>query len=158
MKFQNHNRKAAKRYSVRRLGRKYRLLPNFQVYEIASNDGADYFYLHPAQGVIMELIRDKFGATSVSSWCRSKVHNRKSGGASNSSHLYGMATDFRPAIVDNPSGVTLQDVYDWIDQSLNPAELGYYYRLDEDGNEVGVFIHVAIAKSGRRRRWRKQIA
>jgi hypothetical protein len=81
------------------------LTANFKVKEFASKDGQDKLALHLPMVRQLQKIRDHFGkAVTINSGYRSKAHNKKVGGASNSYHVKGRAFDIvvkgvRPADV-----------------------------------------------------------
>lgn len=81
------------------------LTANFKVKEFASKDGQDKLALHLPMIRQIQKIRDHFGKpVTINSGYRSKAHNKKVGGASNSFHVKGRAFDIvvkgvRPADV-----------------------------------------------------------
>lgn len=81
-----------KTYSLKKDGDK-RLSENFLVKEFRSRDGADKILIDEKLVSLLQKMRDKFGAVSISSAYRTVAYNRKVGGVSNSQHLYGLAAD-----------------------------------------------------------------
>ncbi|MBQ1551513.1 MAG: peptidoglycan-binding protein [Bacilli bacterium] len=65
----------------------------------------------------LQSIRDKFGATSVTSMLRCKTWNKKQGGATNSRHMTGKAVDYK-----NLKTLTL---------SNRKKEIDYWFKLIE---------------------------
>jgi hypothetical protein len=94
----------------------------------------------------LQSIRDKFGATTVTSMLRCKEWNKLQGGATNSRHLKGKAVDFR-----NLKSLTLEkrklQINYWI--TLPEARYsycnGYYKNTSGSGKKVakkmGTSIH-----------------
>jgi hypothetical protein len=83
---------AVKTYSLKKDGNK-KLSENFRVREFRSRDGADKILIDEKLVSLLQKMRDKFGAVSISSAYRTVAYNRKVGGVSNSQHLYGLAAD-----------------------------------------------------------------
>lgn len=81
-----------KTYSLKKDGNK-KLSENFLVKEFRSRDGADKILIDEKLVALLQKMRDKFGAVSISSAYRTAAYNRKVGGVSNSQHLYGLAAD-----------------------------------------------------------------
>lgn len=69
------------------------IVPNFKVREFACKDGSDRVKIDYELACILQKIRDIGGAVTINSAYRTASHNRKCGGASNSYHLYGRASD-----------------------------------------------------------------
>jgi uncharacterized protein YcbK (DUF882 family) len=75
-----------------------RITPNFDLFEFASKDGAA-FPLDVLRNIgttaqHLQKIRDKVGRPiTINSGYRSPAHNRAVGGATNSTHLRGIAAD-----------------------------------------------------------------
>ena len=77
-----------------KLGRDYKVSDHFTLGEIASKDGADKVLYSEELLAKLEEARAYGGFTvSVNSFYRSPEHNRRVGGASNSSHTRGLAAD-----------------------------------------------------------------
>lgn len=77
-----------------KLGRNYKVSDHFTLGEIASKDGADKVLYSTELLAKLEEARAYGGFTvSVNSFYRSAAHNKRVGGASNSSHTRGLAAD-----------------------------------------------------------------
>lgn len=62
--------------------------------EFASKDGADQIKIDTRLVVLLQKIRNKFGAeVNINSGYRTAAHNKAVGGATNSYHMQGMAAD-----------------------------------------------------------------
>ena len=83
---------AIKTYSWKKDG-DLKLSTNFKVKEFRSKCGSDKILIDEKLVVLLQKLRDKFGAINISSAYRSPEHNRKVGGVSNSQHVYGRAAD-----------------------------------------------------------------
>ena len=76
-----------------------RITKNFSLAEMANKEAADAIKLELSPEVVehakmMQELRDWYGKPlNVSSWYRTETFNKKIGGASNSAHLDGRATD-----------------------------------------------------------------
>ena len=82
-----------KTYSLRSDGGK-KLSENFRVREFASKDGADQIKIDTRLVVLLQKIRNKFGAAvTINSGYRTAAHNKAVGGATKSYHMQGMAAD-----------------------------------------------------------------
>lgn len=94
----------------------------------------------------LQAIRDKYGATTVTSMLRCKTHNKDVGGSSNSRHLSGKAVDYR-----NKHTLTLKmrkDVINYWFTLTNPRYSycnGYYRNGNRTGTKtakgMGISIH-----------------
>lgn len=85
---------AIKTVYVSKLGRDYKVSPHFTLGEIASKDGTDKVLYSTELLAKLEEARAFGGFTvSVNSFYRSATHNKRVGGASNSSHTRGLAAD-----------------------------------------------------------------
>lgn len=71
------------------------IVPNFKVREFASKDGANTVKIDLELAFILQAIRSICGTTTINSGYRTASHNKRVGGASNSYHLYGRATDIK---------------------------------------------------------------
>ena len=79
---------------ISQLGRNYKVSDHFTLGEIASKDGADKVLYSEELLMKLEETRAYGGFTvSVNSFYRSAAHNKRVGGASNSSHTRGLAAD-----------------------------------------------------------------
>lgn len=73
-----------------------KLSPNFRVREFACKDGSDPIFVDDELVALLQKIRQHFGkALTITSAYRTPAHNKKSGGAAYSQHLYGRAADFK---------------------------------------------------------------
>ena len=87
---------AIKTYYVSKLGRDYQVSPHFKLREFQSRDGADKVLISDELLAKLEELRAYGGYTiTVNSGYRSAAHNKKVGGASNSSHTRGLAADIK---------------------------------------------------------------
>ena len=87
---------AIKTYYVSKLGRDYQISPHFKLREFQSKDGADKVLISDELLAKLEEARAYGGYTiTVNSGYRSAAHNKKVGGASNSSHTRGLAADIK---------------------------------------------------------------
>ena len=85
---------AVKTAYVSKVGRDHEVSPHFTLGEIASKDGADKVLYSEELLAKLEEARAYGGFTvSVNSFYRSAAHNKRVGGASNSSHTRGLAAD-----------------------------------------------------------------
>lgn len=80
-------------YSKKTDGAK-KLSSNFQVKEFACKDGSDAVLVAPRLVMVLQSIRDHFGAPiTINSAYRTPQYNDKVGGAAQSQHCYGTAAD-----------------------------------------------------------------
>lgn len=87
---------AIKTYYVSKLGRDYQISPHFKLREFQSKDGADKVLISDELLAKLEELRAYGGfVITVNSGYRSAAHNKKVGGASNSSHTRGLAADIK---------------------------------------------------------------
>lgn len=90
---------ATKSYSVKKLGRNYKVSEHFTLGEFQSRDGADIVLIDDRLLAFLELLRRVLGGdlgratVGVGSGYRSAAHNRAVGGASQSRHTKGDAAD-----------------------------------------------------------------
>lgn len=89
---------------------------------------------------ILQPVRDKFGAITVTSGFRNYRLNRLVGGASNSNHLFGCAADIIP------QKASFKQVYDFITQNLDYDEC---YIEQSKGKK---WLHVAFRKNNNRKK------
>ena len=66
---------------------------NFQIKEFACRDGSDTILIDSELVKRLQDCRDKFGVTTINSAYRTPEWNKKVGGATNSQHIYGRASD-----------------------------------------------------------------
>ena len=91
---------AVKTYYVSKLGRDYQVSPHFKLREFQSKDGADKVLVSEELLAKLEELRaylggDGVATVGINSGFRSAAHNKKVGGASNSSHTRGLAADIK---------------------------------------------------------------
>ena len=71
-----------------------KLSTNFTVAEFACRDGSDAVLVAPRLVMVLQSIRDHFGApVTINSAYRTPQYNDKVGGAAQSQHCYGTAAD-----------------------------------------------------------------
>ena len=88
---------AIQAYSLSKEGYK-QLSPHFRVREFRCRDGSDPIFVDDALVSILQKIREHFGKPlTITSAYRTPAHNKTSGGAAYSQHLYGRAADFKVA-------------------------------------------------------------
>lgn len=93
--FQDQNPDDALKFSVEKMGKTYRLARNFRLHEAQCSDGSDIVFVHPATLMLIQHLRDEFGAIKVNSWYRTPSYNSRVG-TRNSKHMLGMAVDIVP--------------------------------------------------------------
>ena len=114
-----------KTYSLKQDGNK-KITNNFAIREFASKDGSDTILIDVKLAELLQNIREHFGKpVIINSAYRSKEHNKKVGGASNSYHLYGQAADIQI------KGVSPREIAKYA-ESLGVKGIGLY----------GTFVHV----------------
>lgn len=93
---------------------------------------------------VLDKVREKFGAFTVSSGFRSKALNFFIGGSKNSQHMKGQAADFEIFGVDNLK------VYNWIKDNLvyDQLILEHY----EEGVPNSGWIHVSYSLNKNRKK------
>lgn len=80
-------------YSKAKEGGK-KLSSNFKVSEFACKDGSDAVLVAPRLVMVLQTIRDHFGAAvTISSGYRTPQYNTQVGGVAHSQHCYGTAAD-----------------------------------------------------------------
>ena len=88
---------AIQAYSLSKEGYK-QLSPHFRVREFRCRDGSDPVFVDEELVSILQKIREHFGKPlTITSAYRTPAHNKTSGGAAYSQHLYGRAADFKIA-------------------------------------------------------------
>lgn len=123
-----------KTYSLKKDGNK-KLSTNFKVKEFACKDGSDKVLVDTDLVTLLQKIRDYFKKpVRINSAYRTTNHNKKVGGAKNSYHLVGMASDIRIDGV-NPILVALYA------ERLNAGGIGVYSN----------FVHIDTRKN--KTRW-----
>lgn len=87
---------AVRTYYVSKLGRDFQVSPHFKLREFQSQDGADKVLIADELLAKLEELRAYGGfVITINSGYRSAAHNKKVGGASNSSHTRGLAADIK---------------------------------------------------------------
>jgi len=111
---------------------------NFRVREFVCKDGNDMIMLDMALVVLLQAIRDHFGAAvTIVSGYRTEAYNAKCGGAKGSLHLTGQAADIKVA------GVSVREVALYA-QSIGAGGVGAYL--------PSRFVHVDC-REGKKVRW-----
>lgn len=110
-----------------------RLSSNFKVSEFACKDGSDAILVAPRLVMVLQTIRDHFGAAvTINSAYRTPQYNDKVGGVAQSQHCYGTAADI-------------------VVKGQKPADVAAYARkLMPDWGGVGVystFTHVDVRET-----------
>lgn len=121
-----------------------KLTKNFGLWEAESKDGAkmpdDVFDNVVLHSVHIQKIRNIVGKLTVNSWYRSPSHNKAVGGAENSWHLTGLATDLKP------EESSVDELFDTI---VNLIESG---EIPEGGlSKYDTFVH--YDSRGKKARW-----
>jgi len=130
----NHVREGTETYLIPRLGSEYKVGKHFALWEFACHDGTPIVLVHPALLYFLDKMRQHLDApVEVNSGFRTKAYNEKIGGATGSTHLYGMAAD---VVVD---GYTPEEVADYAEE----REVGGLGRYDD-------FTHIDVWKEDRR--------
>ena len=102
-------------YSLKKDGGK-KLSSNFQVKEFACKDGSDAVLVAPRLVMVLQSIRDHFGAAiTVNSGYRTPQYNTKVGGVAQSQHCYGTAADItvKGVSVDTVAAYARKIMPDW---------------------------------------------
>lgn len=121
-------------YSKKNDGAK-KLSSNFQVKEFACMDGSDAVLVAPRLVMVLQSIRDHFGASvSITSGYRTPQYNEKVGGVAHSQHCYGTAADI------TVKGVAVETV------------AAYARKIMPDWGGVGIykkqgFVHVDVRET-----------
>ena len=107
-----------------------RLSPNFIRHEFACKCGCGFATPDPELLEVLERIRKEFNApVTINSACRCANHNKNVGGASNSTHLFGLAADI------DVKGVKPEDV---------GKMLNYWYRGKYGRKAYDTFTHIDV--------------
>ena len=102
-------------YSKKNDGEK-KLSSNFRVKEFACKDGSDAVLVAPRLVMVLQSIRDRFGAAvSITSGYRTPQYNAKVGGVDQSQHCYGTAADIavKGVGVDTVAAYARKIMPDW---------------------------------------------
>ena len=102
-------------YSKKKDGEK-KLSSNFKVKEFACKDGSDAVLVAPRLVMVLQSIRDHFGAPiTINSAYRTPQYNAKVGGAGQSQHCYGTAADItvKGVGVDTVAAYARKIMPDW---------------------------------------------
>jgi uncharacterized protein YcbK (DUF882 family) len=96
MTFNSHEKTTKNAIQIKR-NESVRLSSSFVSDEFFSAlDPAEEGYVHPALIVLLQRIRNEIGKPlRINSGYRSPLHNQNIGGASQSTHIFGMAADIR---------------------------------------------------------------
>jgi uncharacterized protein YcbK (DUF882 family) len=94
--FNNVSQAAFETFDLGVHGPYYRLSDNFRLWEWACNDGSPFVRVNIEMIDAVQTLRDAVGKLKVNSAYRTTQHNASIGGATNSRHLWGMATDLVP--------------------------------------------------------------
>ena len=89
---------------------------NFQVKEFACKDGSDAVLVAPRLVMVLQSIRDHFGAAiTINSGYRTPQYNTKVGGVAQSQHCYGTAADItvKGVSVDTVAAYARKIMPDW---------------------------------------------
>lgn len=138
----------ATKYSKKKDGKK-KLSKNFTVAEMACKDGSDLILINKSfVETKLQKIRDHFKKPIIiSSAYRSKTHNRKVGGASNSQHLKGNAFDIyikgvSPAdIAKYAESIGIKGIGLYIRDSfvhVDSRSIKYYWKQESGGSQHSV--------------------
>ena len=119
------------KYSKKLMGIEH-ITNNFQVSEFACKDGADTILINIDLVIILQKIRDEYGAIKIISGYRTKDYNLNCGGSNKSLHLTGEAIDFAP--VKNNTRSTLLEIVHLLEE-YNIKGIGLYI------NRKTEFIH-----------------
>lgn len=90
---------AIKTLYVSKVGRDYKISPHFRLGEFQSKDGADKVLYSTELLALLEVTREYLGGdaakvtVTLNSAYRTAAHNKKVGGAANSTHIKGYAVD-----------------------------------------------------------------
>lgn len=115
---------------ISKLGDKFNIAPNFELWEVQSKCGADIVRLHPYSPIMLQAIRTRLNAPiTINSGYRTVEHNRNVRGASQSTHIYGMGFDLVSSNLNN-LWTAIQEV-----RTLKLAYIGGVKRYN-------TFIHV----------------
>lgn len=111
---------AIKKYSVKKSGNKY-VSPHFKVKEFQCKDGTDTVYIDSDLLTMLETVRNHFGKPIyITSGYRTDTYNKRVGGATNSYHKKGMASDIQIA------GVDANTVYNYCNSTFTNNGVGKY--------------------------------
>lgn len=129
------------------------LAPNFKIKEFACKDGSDKILIDNDLSLLLQYIRNKLGAVTITSGYRTSSYNKKVGGASSSMHLKGQAVDIKvsgktPSQIANLAyaiGFKRIIIYsNWV--HLDTKESTYLY--NEVTNSTATFSKVNIPYNG----------
>lgn len=129
------------KYSKKLMGTEH-ITNNFQISEFACKDGTDPILINIDLVLILQKIRDKYGAIKVISAYRTEDYNISCGGSKKSLHLTGNAIDF--ALVKNNTTSTLLEIVHLLIEEFNIKGIGLYINrniefIHFDGRENPTF-------------------
>lgn len=119
------------KYSKKLMGTEH-ITNNFQISEFACKDGTDTILINIDLVMILQKIRDKYGAIKIISGYRTEDYNLSCGGSNKSLHLSGNAIDFAP--VKNNTTNTLLEIVHLLEE-YNIKGIGLYINRNTE------FIH-----------------
>lgn len=120
------------KYSKKLMGTEH-ITNNFQISEFACKDGTDTILINIDLVIILQKIRDKYGAIKIISGYRTEDYNLSCGGSKKSLHLSGNAIDFAP--VKNNTTNTLLEIVHLLNKEYNIKGIGLYINRNTE------FIH-----------------
>ena len=89
---------------------------------------------------VLQPIRDKFGAITITSGYRNYIINKLVNGAANSNHLYGCAADIIP------QNTSFRQIYDYVVQNLD------YDECFIEQSKGKKWLHIAFRKNANRKK------
>lgn len=99
---------------------------NFKVAEFMCKDGTDNILVNIDLVLILQKLRDKYGAIKVVCGYRTEQYNLKCGGATKSLHLSGNAIDFTPINCKGNKTEQLIEIARLLENDYNIKGIGLY--------------------------------